>query len=60
MWADPFQKRSTQKARPDPICTADGIAGARTRDAIEKERALRGMPPDRRVGKATLPVLVQP
>lgn len=46
--------------RGHDIGSADGIVGTRTRDAIEKERALRGMPPDRRVGKATLPVLMQP
>lgn len=46
--------------RGHDIGTADGIVGTRTRDAIEKERALRGMPPDRRVGKATLPRLMQP
>jgi len=44
--------------RGHDIGTADGIVGTRTRDAIEKERALRGMPPDRRVGKRTLPVLM--
>jgi len=46
--------------RGHDIGVVDGIVGTRTRDAIEKERALRGMPPDRRVGVATLPVLIQP
>jgi len=46
--------------RGHDIGAADGIVGTRTRDAIERERAARGMPPDRRVGKATLPVLMQP
>jgi membrane-bound lytic murein transglycosylase B len=39
--------------------TADGVVGRRTRDAIEKERALRGMPPGRRVGQRTAPELMQ-
>jgi membrane-bound lytic murein transglycosylase B len=39
--------------------TADGVMGRRTRDAIEKERALRGMPPGRRVGQRTALELMQ-
>jgi membrane-bound lytic murein transglycosylase B len=39
--------------------TADGVMGRRTRDAIEKERALRGMPPGRRVGQRTAVELMQ-
>jgi hypothetical protein len=39
--------------------TADGVVGRRTRDAIEKERALRGMPPGRRVGQRTAVELMQ-
>jgi membrane-bound lytic murein transglycosylase B len=39
--------------------TADGVMGRRTRDAIEQERALRGMPPGRRVGQRTAPELMQ-
>lgn len=46
--------------RGHDIGSADGIVGSRTRDAIEKERALRGMLPDRRVGKTTLPLLMRP
>jgi len=46
--------------RGHDIGNADGIVGTRTRDAIEKERTARGIPPDRRVGKTTLPVLMQP
>ena len=39
--------------------TADGVMGRRTRDAIEKERAAKGMPPGRRVGQRTLLELMQ-
>jgi lytic murein transglycosylase len=38
---------------------ADGVMGRRTRDAIEKERAARGMPPGRRVGQRTMQQLMQ-
>lgn len=38
----------------------DGVAGRRTRDAIEKERAAKGLPPGRRVGQRTLQLLMQP
>jgi lytic murein transglycosylase len=40
--------------------TPDGVMGRRTRDAIEKERAARGMPPGRRVGQRTMRELLQP
>ena len=34
--------------------TPDGVMGRRTRDAIEAERAKKGMPPGRRVGQRTM------
>lgn len=34
--------------------TADGVMGPKTRDAIEAERARKGMPPGRRVGQRTM------
>lgn len=37
----------------------DGVMGRNTRDAIEKERALKGLPPGRRVGQRTLRLLMQ-
>jgi hypothetical protein len=40
--------------------TPDGVMGRRTRDAIEKERAAKGLPPGRRVGQRTLRLLMQP
>jgi membrane-bound lytic murein transglycosylase B len=39
---------------------ADGVVGRNTRDAIEKERAARGLPAGRRVGQRTMPLLMQP
>jgi len=42
------------------IGVADGIAGKRTRDAIAAERIKKGMLPDRRVGRLTMPQLMQP
>ena len=39
---------------------ADGVVGRNTRDAIEKERAARGLPPGRRAGQRTMPLLMQP
>lgn len=38
----------------------DGVVGRLTRDAIEAERAARGMPPGRRVGQRTVRELMQP
>jgi lytic murein transglycosylase len=38
----------------------DGIMGRNTRDAIEEERAKKGMPPGRRVGQRTMAQLMQP
>jgi lytic murein transglycosylase len=40
--------------------TADGVMGRNTRDAIEAERAKKGLPPGRRVGQRTARVLMQP
>jgi lytic murein transglycosylase len=40
--------------------TADGVVGRNTRDAIEAERAKKGLPPGRRVGQRTLPLLMAP
>lgn len=40
--------------------TPDGVMGRNTRDAIEKERAAKGLPPGRRVGQRTMMVLMQP
>jgi peptidoglycan hydrolase-like protein with peptidoglycan-binding domain len=37
----------------------DGVMGRNTRDAIEKERALKGLPPGRRVGQRTMALLMQ-
>ena len=39
---------------------ADGVAGRNTRDAIEAERAKKGLPPGRRAGQRTMRVLMQP
>ncbi|MBI5276870.1 MAG: lytic murein transglycosylase [Burkholderiales bacterium] len=38
----------------------DGVPGRNTRDAIEAERAKKGMPPGRRVGQRTMRELMQP
>jgi lytic murein transglycosylase len=38
----------------------DGVQGRNTRDAIEAERAKKGMPPGRRVGQRTMRELMQP
>jgi peptidoglycan hydrolase-like protein with peptidoglycan-binding domain len=38
--------------------TADGVIGRNTRDAIEAERAKKGLPPGRRVGQRTMRVLM--
>jgi membrane-bound lytic murein transglycosylase B len=43
-----------------PLVTADGVIGRNTRDAIEAERAKKGMPPGRRVGQRTMRELMQP
>lgn len=40
--------------------TADGVVGRLTRDAIEAERAAKGMPPGRRVGQRTMRELMLP
>lgn len=37
----------------------DGVVGRNTRDAIEKERAAKGLPPGRRVGQRTMRLLMQ-
>jgi lytic murein transglycosylase len=39
---------------------ADGVLGRNTRDAIEQERAAKGLPPGRRVGQRTMQLLMQP
>jgi len=39
---------------------ADGVMGRNTRDAIEAERARKGLPPGRRVGQRSLAQLMQP
>lgn len=38
----------------------DGVMGRNTRDAIEQELAAKGLPPGRRVGQRTMPLLMQP
>ena len=40
--------------------TADGVVGRNTRDAIEAERAKKGLPPGRRAGQRTMLLLMQP
>jgi lytic murein transglycosylase len=40
--------------------TADGVMGRNTRDAIEAERAKKGMPPGRRAGQRSMRELMQP
>jgi membrane-bound lytic murein transglycosylase B len=40
--------------------TADGVIGRNSRDAIEKERAAKGLPPGRRAGTRTMRLLMQP
>lgn len=40
--------------RGHTLVTPDGVMGRNTRDAIEKERAAKGMPPGRRVGQRTV------
>ncbi len=40
--------------------TPDGVVGSNTRDAIEAERARKGLPPGRRVGQRTMPLLMAP
>jgi lytic murein transglycosylase len=46
--------------RGHALVTPDGVMGRNTRDAIEAERAARGMPPGRRVGQRTLRELMAP
>lgn len=46
--------------RGHALVSPDGVMGRNTRDAIEAERAARGMPPGRRVGQRTLRELMQP
>ncbi len=41
-------------AQGHTLVVADGVAGRNTRDAIEEERAKKGMPPGRRVGQRTM------
>ena len=43
-----------------PQVVADGIMGRNTRDAIEAERAKKGLPPGRRAGLRTYRLLMQP
>lgn len=40
--------------------TPDGVVGRKTRDAIEAERARKGLPPGRRAGQRTKELLMQP
>ena len=40
--------------------TPDGVVGRKTRDAIEAELRAKGLPPARRVGQRTAPLLMQP
>ena len=40
--------------------TPDGVMGRNTRDAIEAERAKKGLPPGRRAGQRTMQLLMQP
>lgn len=46
--------------RGHALVTADGVMGRNTRDAIEAERAKKGMPPGRRVGQRTMRELMRP
>ena len=43
-----------------PQVVADGVMGRNTRDAIEAERAKKGLPPGRRAGLRTYRLLMQP
>lgn len=43
-----------------PNVTPDGVMGRNTRDAIERERAKKGLPPGRRAGQHTMQLLMQP
>jgi lytic murein transglycosylase len=45
--------------RGHALVTADGVMGRNTRDAIEAERAKKGLPPGRRVGQRTMRLLMQ-
>ncbi len=45
--------------RGHALVVPDGVMGRNTRDAIEKERALKGLPPGRRVGQRTLRLLME-
>jgi membrane-bound lytic murein transglycosylase B len=47
-------------ARGHTQVVPDGVMGRNTRDAIEQERAAKGMPPGRRVGQRTMQQLMQP
>lgn len=46
--------------RGHALVTPDGVIGKNTRDAIEAERARKGLPPGRRVGQRTMALLMQP
>lgn len=46
--------------RGHTLVTPDGVMGRNTRDAIEQERAAKGLPPGRRVGQRTVQLLMQP
>lgn len=45
--------------RGHALVTPDGVIGKNTRDAIEAERARKGLPPGRRVGQRTMALLMQ-
>ncbi|MGE4243159.1 lytic murein transglycosylase [Ramlibacter sp.] len=45
--------------RGHALVTADGVMGRNTRDAIEAERARKGLPAGRRVGQRTMRLLMQ-
>lgn len=46
--------------RGHALVTPDGVVGRNTRDAIEAERARKGLPPGRRAGQRTMQLLMQP
>ena len=46
--------------RGHALVVPDGVVGRNTRDAIEKERAAKGLPPARRAGQRSMPLLMQP
>lgn len=46
--------------RGHALVAPDGVIGRNTRDAIEAERARKGLPPGRRVGQRTMQLLMAP